>query len=318
MSVKVFTAEEALAAINADPSKVQVIEKKKETKAYKGTTFLNAFYNIDGTKKQGWFSIEDVPLTIGVADPEDLNDKRNEFEGTRLQLQTSVSKAGPFGEFLVKLDPVFKQNVETLAANGTINLDKKEIHGLVQTHYSANHPEKPNEPMDDGIVRFKLDFDTFPATYPHKFLRGQPKTQFFDYSTRYVDENGREQFKIAMVENDAGDMEPVTSKNLHKFATKGSIIRRGRIMMPSVPVSKGYVSHPIVCNRVILETGAEDGFSDDAPPATNANVKAAFVPKPTQTTPTATATTSVETEAPTANVNQAEIDDITNLLNSME
>jgi len=314
MSVKVFTAEEALAAINADPSKVLAIEKKKETKAYKGTTFLNAFYNIDGSKKEGWFSIENVPLTCGVADPEDLNDKRNEFEGTRLQLQTSVSKAGAFGEFLFKLNTVFKQNVETLAANGTISLDKKEIHGLVQTHYSASHPEKPNEPMDDGVVRFKIDFDTFPAMYKHKFLRGQPRTQFLDYSTRYIDAEGREQFKVAMVENDDGEMEPVTTKNLHKFVTKGSIIRRGRIMMPSVPVSKSYVSLPIVCNRMIIETGADDGFSDDAPVVnTNTNVKAALAPTTTQTTPTVqTAQTPVE-EAPAA-VTQAEVDDINKLL----
>jgi hypothetical protein len=252
-------------------------------------------------------------LTCGVADPEDLNDKRNEFEGTRLQHQTSVSKAGAFGEFLSKLNPIFKQNVETLAANGTISLDKKEIHGLVQTHYSASHPEKPNEPMEDGVVRFKIDFDTFPGMYKHKFLRGQPRTQFFDYSTRYIDADGREQFKVAMVENDDGEMEPVTTKNLHKFVTKGSIIRRGRIMMPSVPVSKSYVSLPIVCNRIILETGADDGFSDDAPVVnTNTNVKAALAPTPaaTQTTPTAPVTVE---EAPAA-VTQAEVDDINKLL----
>jgi hypothetical protein len=85
MSIRVFTAEEAEAAANANASKVLVIEKKKDEKAYKGTTFQNAFFNI-GTdaKKEGWFSIEDVELSNGVADPDVKDDKRNEFEGTRL------------------------------------------------------------------------------------------------------------------------------------------------------------------------------------------------------------------------------------------
>jgi hypothetical protein len=316
MSIKVFTAEEVLAAALADPSKILTLEKKKDDKTYKGTRFLNAFYTIGAdTKKEGWFSVENIELTDGVADPANNKDQRNEFEGTRLQLQTSLSKAGAFGQFLMLMDPAWRKLVADSAASGLINMNGRKIHPLVQTHLSENNPKNPNAPVDDPIIRFKIDFDTFPQKYMHKFLVGQPRTQFFDYRTRYIDENGREQFKIAMVKNDAGEDEPVTDKNLHKFVTKGSILRKGRLMAPSVPVSQSWCSHPIYINRAVIEPGAESGFSDESGDAVvaNANVKAALTPV---VAPVATPVI-VPTAVTAAITAAAPVDDVTAALASL-
>lgn len=316
MSVKVFTAQEALKAVNDDSSKVLVAEKKKDDKTYKGTRFLNAYYNI-GTdaKKEGWFSIENVELSNGVADPNNKEDKRNEYEGTRLQLETTVSKAGDFGEFLLKLNPEWKKLVTQLSEAGTINMKDRKIHGLVQSTLSDENKTNPGGVLEDPIVRFKIDFDAFPQKYKHKFLVGQPRTQFFDYRTRYVDENGREQFKAATVVNDNGEEELVTDKNMHLFITRGSIIRRGRIMMPSIAVSQSWCSHPIVMNRCVLEPGSEDGFSDDAPIA-NVNVAAALTQVVTPSPPVVTPSPALVAPSPALveETQSAEVDDIANAL----
>src|SRR4051812_44691562 len=116
MSITVFPIQEALTALDTDPSKFLGAEKKKEDKVYKGTRFLNAHVNVGGNvKKEPWFSFECEPETFielkGVANPEDVNDKRNEFEGTRLQLETTLSKSGLLGQFIAKLDPVWKNLV---------------------------------------------------------------------------------------------------------------------------------------------------------------------------------------------------------------
>ncbi len=267
MSIKVFTAEEALAAVTADVTKVLNIEKKKEDKAYKGTKFLNVYWNISNeVKKSGWFSIEDVELTDGVADPANKNDKRNDFEGTRLQLQTTVSKCGAFGQFLLTLNPEFKATLLRLVEDKTIVLLNRDLHDLVQLTLAMTNEKNPGGIIEDPIIRFKVDFRTFPPTYMHKFMAGLPKTQFFDWNTRYLDDAGREQFKAAMVTDPVTGLEtPVVSENLHLFVTKGSIIRKGRIMMPSVAISSKCVSMPIQINRCVLEPGASAGFSDEAP-----------------------------------------------------
>lgn len=311
MSVKVFTAEEALAAANADVSKILSFEKKKEDKAYKGTRFLNVYVTIGAeVRKEPWFSVENIPLSVGVADPENAQDKRNEFESTRLQLETTLSRAGPFGQFLKKLDPEYRKIIAEKSSDGSINISNRKIHGLLQTHLSEENPKNPGAEMDDPAIRFKIDFGSFPQMYKHKFLIGQPRTQIFDYRTRYVDENGREQFKAATIVNDNGEEEPVTSKNLHKFVTRGSILHKGRVMMPSLAISSNWVSIPIIINRAVIEPGGEDGFSDDGP-VNAAAVKSAIVGVQAAVAP-AINNTGGGTASAVANTAASDVDSILN------
>ncbi len=327
MAIKVYTAQIALAAVKANPNGIIVAEKKKEDKVFKGTRFLNMRYNIGAdVRKEGWFSVENILLSDGVADPNNEKDPRNEFEGVRLQLQTKLSTAGDFGQFLMLLNAPWRQTVASLAESGTINIGNRKIHDLLQLTLSENNEKNPGALIDDPIIRFKMDFKPFPATYPITFLRGLPKTQIFDYRTEYLDERGIPQYKPAMVTDpNTGKDVPVTEKNVHLFITAGSILRKGRIMMTSLAISQSWISHPIHINRAIIEPGPPAGFSDEVSVQTesdNAGVSSAFAPIVCAEPPTivcAEQPTPIATQAEPQDTNtfMASHDEINNILDGL-
>jgi len=142
-------------------------------------------------------------------------------------------------------------------------MEGKKVHDLVQMTLSKKNKTNPGGKIEDPIINLKIDFAPFPLKYPHKFLIGQPKSQFFDARTRFIDDQGREQYKPAMVENEDGKEELVSEKNIHKFITKGSKIIKGKVMMPSVVASEGWLSLPITIVHAVIMPGANDGFSDE-------------------------------------------------------
>ncbi|SIP85981.1 Hypothetical protein PACV_266 [Pacmanvirus A23] len=326
MSIKVFTAQEALASAQIDASRVLTIKAKKENKYHQGTRFFDAKWNIgQHTNKEGWFSVEDIPLTAGIAAPgtKETNPSA-EFEGTRLQLTTKLSKAGKWGQFLNLLDPEWDSQVNRLAGEGVIDLDGKKIHALMQKSFSKKTKAKDAEgkslagrPLEDPTIRFKIDFKPFPAKYPHKFLVGVPKTQIFDYRTRTVNEKGQEQFKLATIIDDDGREVPVTADNVHKFVTSGSTLKKGRIMMNSVSESSSYVSLTPIITRAVIEPGAEEGFDDeDNVDMANEAVAAAFnVPDNTPTTPGSGSDETVTEAESTDKPNELTEDELDNLVN---
>lgn len=285
MSLKVFTVEEELLpALKAAPSTTMMIEKKKNEKEYKGTVFLDTRFNIGSfKKKEGWFSFRDVELSSDIADPEDTEDKRNAFEKTRLNVTTTVSRSGDLGEAMMILQTEWKKWVEKAIADKVIDAEGKKVHDLVQMTYSKKNKEKGGQRIEDPYISFKIDFDPFPQKYPHKFLVGQPKTQFFDARTKFTDAKGNEQYKPAMVVNDEGNEELVNVKNIHKFITRGSKIVKGKFMMQSVAISAGWISMPMTLVHAVVMPGLNDGFSDDVAPVNSTNtirdaVKATLTP----------------------------------------
>jgi len=266
MSLKVFTAAEALDAFHKNPENFLIIEEKKKDpkKLFQGTKFLNAYYNINEHKrKEGWFSIEDVELTVGVVDPTNQDDARSQNTGMRMQLQTSLEKGGDFAELLYELDPVWKKKVDELAEKKLIAKTNRIVHGLLQTHYSERNEEHAGEELETPIIRFKMDFGKFPPAYPHKFLANKQKTQIFDYDKTFIDKNGRKQYKLATVTNDDGVEEELNIDNMHLFLTKGSVIKKGRISMPSVSAGQVWISLRINLVNAIIQKGPDHGFSDD-------------------------------------------------------
>lgn len=272
MSIKVFTAQEALASAQIDAGRVLSIKAKKENKYHQGTRFFDAKWNVgQHTNKEGWFSVDEVPLTAGIAAPgtKETNPSA-EFEGTRLQLTTKLSKAGKWGQFLDLLEPKWEEQVKRLADENVIDLDGKKVHPLMQRNFSKKTKAKDtegkslaNQPLTDPTIRFKMDFNVFPPKYPHKFLVGVPKTQIFDYRTRTVNEKGVEQFKLATIVDDFGKEVPVDANNVHKFITPGSVLKKGRIMMNSVSESQGWVSLTPIITRAVIEPAGEEGFDDE-------------------------------------------------------
>lgn len=270
-TIRVFTADEFLAAMKANPNSVMSVIKKKEDKVYKaGSKFMNVKWDIaDKKKAEGWFSVEDIPINA-VQDP---SRKKVGAEETKPQISTSVSRAGSFGEAFSILQPIWYAMIEALIEDGSIKKDdKRTIHDLMQMKISERNEGVDDEGnalagqlLEDPVIRFKVEFTNFPPTYPVKFLAGQPKTQLYDYRTKYTDTKGKEQFKLAVVCDVDGNETPVGESNLHDFITPGSVLRKGRIMITSVSISQYWISVQIAMNKAVIEPGGEMGFSDDGP-----------------------------------------------------
>lgn len=263
MSYLVFKASDALTAIKNDPEGVWIIEKKKKdpTKQYK-CSYVDVWFTIGNFKhKQGWFSFKNFVLSIGVADKNDLKDPRNKYAGTRSQLQSSLSKSGDLGQFIMKSNPQWARLFELRKADGTISVGpKRSFHPLLQTHISeeCENTEMRGKELDDPIVRLKIDWIPFPESFPG-FLAKQPRTRFYDYRKSYVDDEGETQYELAKVKVN-GEEVFVNDDNLHLFATKGSIIHDGTVLIQSVVSSQSWVSIPITVCKVVMEPGPDEGF----------------------------------------------------------
>ncbi len=325
MSITVFTTSELLAAFNATPDGIINFSKKPDDKSYKGTKFVNVTWNIGDKKKaSGWFGIGDIPLSNGVADPKDTADPRNEFEGTRLQLQTTLSQAGEFGKFLVAFNPHWRKAIQTWSQQpGNLSIGSRKIHDLLQDKLSERNEKNPNAPIEDPIIRFKMDFSKFPAKFRPACLAGQQRTQIYDYRQRYTDENEGIRFRAAMIRDPAtGADVPVTEHNVHLFITRNSIIRYARLYIQSVPFSSSWVSLPMLLTTVVVEPGGPEVFLDNMLIA-NSKIAAAANNNLAQTQPkpqdqndqsaiasTAATSTSINntTVSPSTSVNDVEVE----------
>lgn len=263
-------------------SQVLAVTQKKDVKVFKGTSFLNARWTIPGTTIKGvdgWFLLENIPLTNNVADPSDKKDKRNDFEGTRLQFETRVSQAGDFGKFLTTINPEYKKQIADLMATGKI--PNKKVMSLLNEYYSdsTNTPaEIRGKLKEDAGIRFKLDFGTYSQNYPVEFLRGKQVTVIRDARTgRDVD--GKRQYDLATVEVN-GKQVPVDASNLHLFVNRGSVLVKARVHIPSVANAQGQVSIPIEMTECVIMPGTGGGFSDEADDAPVHVPDAAAVPAP--------------------------------------
>ncbi len=320
-TIKVFTDVQALNAVKANPNGVLGLTVKKDRKTgkpkeYQGTIFMNATYTIGAEKNDGWFVLtEDVPLSRGVADPLNKDDKRNQYKGTRNQLEMKLSQAGSIGQFFDLLNEPWKALIQTMNnAKEIPGGSARKLHELLQYTLSADNVENPGAKLDDPILRFQVNEGVFSKDYPYAFLRGQPKTVFLDYRTRYIDEQGKEQFKLASFKDDSGNDILVTVDNMHKFITNGSVLKRGsRIMVPSGSRSKEWISLPVDINKAIIEPRSEvAGFSDELPVDMNA-LKAAL---PVATRPLDT-TAPAQAPTVTPTVENKQVDEISSVLDQI-
>ncbi len=304
-TIKVAHAHQLLSAtLSKDADKILDFMNKKEIKTYKGTIFVRIKWNIPAVPKHdGWFYVENVVLTSGIADPADQNDKRNEYEGTRLQLQTTVSNAGPFGLALSNLNPIWKKAITQWSSKpGNTAIKSRKIHDLLQTHVAESNEKNPGAPIDDPIIRIKLDFKPFPKTFRPEFLAGQPRTQIFDARTAYLDDEGHTQYKLATVKDPkTGKDVLVNENNVHLFVTPGSILKVGRLLIQSVPYSQSWVSMPIVGTRLVIEPGAPAGFDEDF-------AEISDIIERTQGVAVTPAPTSPATDEPSSNVSGEDLD----------
>jgi hypothetical protein len=272
-TITVFTGAEVLAAATATEQAGKpffTVSKKggkDADKKYKGgTTFLNVKFHGFKTKEgkdipkaEGWVGLTDIPIQA-LPDPKK---RKPGTEDIKPQISATVSSLGDFGKALMIAQKQWRPAIQALEEAKAI--PKKKIHDLVQLTISENAEEKAGEPLDDPIFRGKIaDYgEKFPDTYPIAILAGKPKTEILDYRTgRKVD--GKAVYDPATVLDDNGKQVPVDFTNIHKFITKGSILRYGRLIMNSVAVSQNWTSMQFHFTRLIIEPGKPTEFSDDS------------------------------------------------------
>lgn len=314
-TIKVFTAEEALAAVQEQGDNVLSIIKKKDTKPGKGGSFfLNVkFHGIAGVPKaDGWFSVKDWPISA-VQDP---SKKRAGSEDIKPQISVKISQAGAFGQFMMALQPIWRAKIQKLIDAKEIVLGRRLVHDLVQLTISEKAEENAGEPLDDPILRIKMADreEKFPATYPITILQNKPKTEVMDFRTG-VERDGVTTYGPAMIIDENGREVPVSFANMHKFITPGSYLRRGRISVTSVAVSEYWISVQMTINKAVIEPGGAGGFDDgfDAPVTMGAKTNASATTVPATTVPTVP---TMPTDT-TVNSSRADADDIASVINGL-
>lgn len=273
MKITVIEAKDALAAVREDPTKILTIIKKKEERKYTGgAKFYRTSWKFGAQPAtNGWFVIEDVPITAPILPP---NDPRlNGRDNSRCNLQTRVSVAGDFGLFLKEFNPTFIETIAKYVADGTIAGKGKKIHSIVRDRLSDDNADNPGGPIEDPIISLDVDFKSHPKDFWVTDKAGKPKTEFFEYiSGGDKDEHGREitpiVFKEATVFNpDTQQVEPVGEMNLHWFLkAPGAVIKRARLWFSSVCASQNWVSMPLCVSKVVIKCGdgtvvCSDGLS---------------------------------------------------------
>jgi len=265
-TIKVISAAQALEAVRTNPEGVLMIKKKAPgAKKYKSD-----FYDLKWTAgpvvaSDGWFLVENIKLR-GMAIPGDASDMRTQHESMRLRLETKMSNAGPFGQFLLAVNDEWINKVKSMIAAGDMAEDGQKIHDLLRLKLSKKNAENPGGKLDEPTISFQIDFKPYPATYPHKALRGLPRTQFFDASKEFQDPTnaaGPKQYGAATVPDDAGNEIPVNANNIHEFVTDGVMLVKGRINISSAVISATWISAPIHIQYALIRPLVHgSGFED--------------------------------------------------------
>jgi hypothetical protein len=300
----IIEAATALAAVNENPNTIFTLAKKREVPGKAPYAAGAKYYKTSwkfGTQPatNGWFVIENIPITNRIAPPGDARFVGK--ESARYNLQTTVGVSGDFGQFISKFNRPYLDAINKYITDGTIAGRNKRIHALIRDHLSDDNVENPGGIIEDPIICFDVGFKLHPKDFYISDKAGKPKTEFFEYiSGGERDENGVEKtplkFKPAEVFNpDTQCMEPVGEMNLHLWLKNGGVIKRARLWFSSVCASSNWVSMPLCIVKVVIALGSgevvcSDGLSgptttlcsEEHPPAPP--VQAASQPVTTQQT----------------------------------
>lgn len=257
--------------------KMKMDRKTKTVATYSGVMYMTVRFCVDGTYHEGWFKVTDeIPLR-GMADPNNKDDKRNKFEGTRLTLECKLSNSGYMGKYLNIVNKVWLMHVNQLVSEKAFILGRRGIKPLLQTHTSMENPTEPNAPIDDPAVRFSISTGKFSERHYIEFLRGRPETEFLDAANAMTDSKGKTIYSSPMVKVD-GKSVPLDWKNIHLFVKYGSRLMPGSIIhASSASVSQAWVAVSIMIHRAIIKPPVSySGFDDDDDIITTSQVAAEF------------------------------------------
>lgn len=275
-----------------NPTDLLVITSKANQKTYKaGSKFMNVRFNLNvprGNKVEGWFRFTDVLVSRGIQSP----DEPNEYgEKARLQVTTTISKAGETGAVIADLHKQWLAWVAVANRDGTLNSSTKKVTGLI-TDVCGEQSKTPGAVIEDPFIRFKLEFGKF----LFGDLKNTPQLVVYDYSKPYKTDTGMTKYRELTVRNSfTGEDESVNENNVHLIFTQGAMIRHGRFQIGSVPVTSGTLSIQMYLRMAVVELKVleiDDEFDDN-----REGVPAA--PRPmTETTTTTAETTTLVVEPP--------------------
>jgi len=267
--IYVYPAKEMLAAFAAHAANPSlplpfIIEPPKPNqKEFGGTLFLRTRVNTPA--HSGGFSFfcgNDVVIRIGVANPSDANDTRNEYAGMQTKFTCSTNDGSDFGRMIDLIDREFIRQIDAMRDNNIVPALKRRLnHEVVARAYRDDHKvqELRGKVRDHPLYAIKASFGTFPDNYPVRWLAGKPRTTLYDWRTRNIDPiTGVETFQLCTVDGQTANL-----GNLYKILQAGAIIRRIRVSIDSAPIAKAQVSLPIALNAAWIEPAPPSAFSDD-------------------------------------------------------
>jgi len=268
-AVSTITVEKALASAKKSPnSTIAVTQKEGKPQTGSAATFYDIKWKIDGVPTDGWIRFEDVLLPQGMSDPADAEDIRNKYlPKSRMNVSTTVSKAGVLGEYLSLMNGEWKSLVESIAKTndnpeGWLVLGKRDVHELVSTVTGEQSKKGQGIPIADPDIRMQIKLENYSPKHPIASLRGQPITVIQDYDKPRITINAKG-LEVITYENATVDGQPITEANIHKFITDGSIIKKGRIHLGTCCRSAAWLSIPIIASRLVIQKGNPGGFDDD-------------------------------------------------------
>lgn len=272
-TIAIAKVENLLEQLRANPDGFfSPIEQKKRPKSYTGAKFFDLLSNYKigrgGVEKRFlWCSFDNIPLKSGIKDPASMTGDNN-YEASRMTVSTTISMSGVLGEFMMELNKQYLKVVKAAVDAGVIVQGSRRLHSLgIQDKVSEEAKENPGAPIDDPILRLKIDFRNYPAQHPTSVLRGRPKTVIKDATKPKIDKRTGKtiDFEPATVLNkETGKEEPLTADNVHEFVTEGSVIVRGSFSVPSVVSSASWISSPIIAHELVIARGIRSTIESEA------------------------------------------------------
>lgn len=264
--IKVFTVETLLEHLNKNPDDFLVLNVKNK-KNENGVVYIDIRFRIDGKLYEPWFKVRGLKLLRGVADPTDTNDKRNRYVTDKNQnIRFSVSVSGrdylALTDFLKELNIVWLRKIETLKTQYPFMKNKLPKDLLVLEYGANSGPDKAGKPLEDPIIRLKVDFKKYPANYFIPALAGKPKTTVYDAS-KPKRVGGKTTYEKAVVVGDDGAPADLDENNAHKFITRGSTIVEARINMGSACVSNMGITASLHIVNMVLDRSNDIIFDDE-------------------------------------------------------
>lgn len=235
---------------------------------------------------------KNIVVTRGVADPNDATDKRNEHDGMRMRLQTSISKSGAFGVFAKIAQTEWTKFIDEQTEKKVFSLKGRTIKDLVMLAYPEDHKdvEKRNQPIADPGLQFKIVFAKRSPTFYIKSLANKQTTMFYDGTRPLLDEQGErvlDDFGLPAYHPATvavnGEDQPITADNLHYLLTAGTELAECIVDMTSVVITQAWVTWPPVLIRAVVLPNKGGKF---------ASVDDDFDDTPTNHTTTTTDTTA--------------------------